>query len=114
MQISVMPKFYRDPFGLPLRWQDEQSGLLPGAIKAYLDHSIDSSKPLSETQRNLVIQWCQYYINAPCWMGNAVRSGSESIVAEMRSLIVNAAQLQTAEDIDGWIRDCLGMGIDPL
>lgn len=108
MQISVMPKFYRQPLGLPLRWQDEQSGLLPAAIKGYFEHTLD------ETQRNLVIQWCRYYINAPCWIDNAVRSGSEDIVAEMRSLIVKAAQLQTVEDIDGWIRDCLDAGIDPL
>jgi hypothetical protein len=105
---------YREPFGLPLRWQDEQSGLLPGAVMAYLDHSIDKSKPLTETQLALVIEWVRHYINAPCWINSAVRSGSEDVVAEMRSLIVKSAQLQTAEDIDGWIHDCLQAGIDPL
>lgn len=114
MQISVMPKFYRDPFGLPLRWQDEQSGLLPGAVMAYFDHSINRSKAFTETQLNLVIQYCQYYINAPCWIDNAVRSGSEDVVAEMRRAMAKSMQLRTAEDIDGWIRDCLEMGIDPL
>lgn len=104
---------YREPLGLPLRWQDDQSGQLPDAIKAFLGHSIDESNPLTETQLNLSIQWCRYYINAPCWM-DAARHGNEETVRELQAVIDQAHQLHTAQDIQAWITACLELGIDPL
>jgi len=65
--------FYRDPFGLPLRWQDEQSGRVASAIRAYLAHALDAANPFDETQLALVIWWCQYYINARAWRGGSGR-----------------------------------------
>ena len=76
MQSSVIPTFYRQPLGLPLRWLDEQSGILPAAVTSYFEHALDEKKPFTETQLNLVIQYCRYYINAPCWIDTAVRNGS--------------------------------------
>jgi hypothetical protein len=114
MQQSIIPTLYHGPFRLPLHWQDEQSGQLPAAIRAYLYHSREKEQPFTDEQRQLVIQWCRYYINAPCWVANAMGSESEYIIAKMREVIAKAALLQTADDITVWIQDCLGIGIDPL
>lgn len=42
---SPMPDFYVPPLSTPLRWQDEQTGTLPNAVKAYFAHSLDNKKP---------------------------------------------------------------------
>jgi len=44
--MSRMPSFYKDPLGLPFYWEDDITGELPAAIRAYLDHAVDG-KPFT-------------------------------------------------------------------
>lgn len=104
--ISRMPHFYRDPFGLPLRWQDEQSGKLPEAVNAFWHQQA------TEAQLALVSAYLRYYINAPCWdMGTAGYEDGQHKLAKARE---KAASLQSAEDMNEFLSMCLEMGIDPL
>jgi len=101
--VSCMPNWYRPPLGLPLRWQDEQSGELPAAIMAYFHHK---EQPMLRLQIKLVLDYLRYYIHAPCWMYDPPEE-----LAELRSRVET---LSTEEEIDAWIQDCLEIGIDPL
>src|SRR5256885_9967325 len=65
----MIPPMYREPFGLPFRWQDEQS-TLPEAVKAYFN------RQATEEQIRLVTQYLEYYISAPCWIDNIDRKST--------------------------------------
>jgi hypothetical protein len=56
----------------------------------------------------LVLDYLRYHINAPCW------EQAESFAEELAALRERVGQLQTAADVDGWIHDCLQIGLDPL
>lgn len=103
---DVFKGVYRPPLGLPLRWQDEQSGLLPAAVMAYYYHGAHPADHKAPTpgQMSLVIEYVRYYMAAPCWEGG---DGLERLRAQ-------AAELKTAPDLDHWIGECMEYGIDPL
>ena len=103
---DVFKRFYRPPLGLPLRWQDEQSGLLPTAVWAYYNHVARPATHPEPTrdQMSLVLEYVRYYIEAPCWQG-------ADGLADLRTA---AAVMKSAEDLDRWIWMCLEIGIDPL
>lgn len=105
MILLPMLNLYRAPLGLPLRWQDEQSGRLPEAVKAFFGYRA------SEEQLKLVIAYCQYYIKAPCWASNAFEDEAKSALAQLRE---SAEALKDADGILDWIYECLKIGIDPL
>lgn len=98
-------KFYRPPLGLPLRWQDEQSGVLPNAIKAFFKNEAN------EEQISLVKAWLKYYIDAPCWIKNATEDETRTAMATLRETV---EALKEANEILDWIYKCLELGIDPL
>ncbi len=104
--MSRMPTFYRNPLGLPLRWQDEQSGQLPGAVLAYF------SQTATATQTALVCDYLRYYILAPCW-DRPVQDDEEGCL-ELAHVREQADSLNCTEDINTFIETCLQMGIDPL
>ncbi len=64
---SRLPAIYLPPFGGPLRWQDEQSGVLPNAVKAYYNHK---QVPVLREHMKIVCEYLRYYIHAPCWDSN--------------------------------------------
>jgi hypothetical protein len=97
---------YRLPFGLPLRWQDEQSGELSRAIEAYLDNRI-SGETVTDAQITLVRDYIVYYIDAPCW-------NQEEFVDELRGLRSSARELDSATEISEWIGKAMDIGLDPL
>ncbi len=93
---------YRDPLGLPLRWQDEQSGRLVEVVHAYFER-----KPLTASQIALIRTYLRYFIHAPCWN----LGGPQETVACLK-LAIRAITTQT--ELDDWIQQCLSIGIDPL
>lgn len=103
---SPMPNFYVSPHQLPLHWQDEQTGILPAAVKAYFAHSLDKKKPFQGAQFALVRNYLRYYINAPCW-----QQGEERQIDALRASVQG---LKTPEEMNAWINRCLDCGIDPL
>lgn len=111
----IIPAIYRNiedgPVGLPLRWIDEQTGVLACAIKAYLDNRFDG-KPITETDLALVRAWFVYYIEAPCWRSHDQED--REYVDGFDALRRKAHQLRTPDDIEAWINECLDWGIDPL
>jgi hypothetical protein len=109
-----MPNFYRTvgPIsGAPLNWQDEVSGVLPAAVKAYLDNRIDG-KPLAEHQFEIVRAFMEYFIKAPCWDDNPHLD--DEMRAELAGLRRDAETLRTPEEVGAWIHRCLDLGLDPL
>lgn len=104
--MSPMPDFYVPPLSTPLRWQDEQNGILPKAVMAYFDHRMDSSKPFQGVQFALVREYLRYYINAPCWQ--------QTEEGQIDALRASVAQIKTPEEMHAWIMKCFEVGIDPL
>jgi len=103
----LIPLIYRPPYGLPLRWQDEQSGELVAAVLAYFE-----KKPLTNRQFALLRAYVIHYICAPCWdMGC---DGDEEGIRYLMSLREGANKLAKQEEILPWIEQCLDVGIDPL
>jgi len=109
--MNRMPAVYREPMGLPLRWQDDQTGELPKAVWAYLNHGAGKVKePPTEEQLSTLKDYLAYYIKAPCWMHNA----AEGMEAELKAAILKIDLAVTHKDIRDFIYACLDMGIDPL
>lgn len=96
-----IPPVYR-PGGGPLRWQDDVTEILPGAMLAFLGN--DRMTPV---QIALVRDYCAYYIDAPCWRTETM----ETTFAELRTRIKTIVR---REELDTWLRDALCVGIDPL
>lgn len=102
-QQAEMPNWYVPPLGTPLYWRNEQSGVLPRAMEAYMVWSIGNGPSLTEAQRLTVLAYLRYAINAPCWRGDAV--------PPLREL---AAQMQTCEQISDFLWAAMDAGIDLL
>ncbi len=98
-----IPDIYPPPLGLPLNWRNETSGDLPRAIFKFF-----SSRHLSPDEISLVAEYCQHYINAPCW--DAVGGFPDELAALRQS----AALLSTVDQIGQWINGCLEIAIDPF
>jgi|SRR5215471_1117179 len=93
---------YVAPLGLPLAWRDEQSGVLPAAIKAYFDAALGRDT-ITADQLVLLINYLIYYINAPCWKGEG-----------LEALRLRVGELRTRADVDDFLDQCLEIGLDPL
>ena len=104
--MSRMPDYYRPPLAAPLRWQDDQTGELPAAVMAYFD------RKQTPEQLELVRDYCQYYINAPCWDNNPYND--EENRRELREVREAIKRVKTHKELNDWIYQCLDMGIDPL
>jgi hypothetical protein len=102
-QHRRIPNVYRPPLGLPLNWKDETSGELPRAVFKFF-----SSQQLSPEEISLVAEYCQHYINAPCWDGN------EGFPDELAALRQSANSLSSVREISQWINACLQIAIDPF
>ncbi|KAA3645354.1 MAG: hypothetical protein DWQ07_12870 [Chloroflexi bacterium] len=112
MITQVMPQIYMPPFGTPLYWRDEVSGRLPSAVWAYINHVTDSQEPaLTYEQLCLVINYCQYFINAPCWEDGMRMMERMGVLNELRE---QAQELRCVPDIRAWIRECLKYALDPI
>lgn len=105
-----MPATYLPPFGTPLYWMDEMTGVLTKAIYAFNAHCAypKTQKQPTDEQRQLVIAYLRYVIYAPCW------EQAGGFVEELAQLRSQAATMQTEDEINAWIMGCLEIGIDPL
>lgn len=111
---SRMPNFYRpmcqgaraDEYG-PLRWQDDVTGVLPKAVMAVLETGPDTNTVATPAQIELVRDYCDYYINAPCWRTD----GAQAEFTRLRERVKN---ITTFQELDVWLHDALEVGIDPL
>lgn len=102
---SPMPTFYVQPYNTPLNWQNEQSGNLAEAVKAYFAHMTGEDTRFQGMQFALVRDYLRYYINAPCWQSE----GNE--IDELRKSVTG---LKTPEEMREWIMKCVHLGIDPF
>lgn len=97
---------YRPPLGLPMRWQDDVTGRLPRAMKAYLENRVNEAV-LSQEDFNHVRSYMEYLINAPCW--RQCENGRPLDRARRR-----IKRVQTPAELARWIHSLLSIGIDPI
>lgn len=104
-----IPQIYVPPLGTPLYWRDELSGQLPDAMWAFLKHTSHPGIEPAPTkeQINLLREYFQYYIFAPCWQ----TSNQETEFAQLRT---DVQFLHSAYAIEKWIERCLEIGLDPI
>ncbi|MEH1882476.1 hypothetical protein [Nostoc sp.] len=98
-----IPDVYRPPLGLPLNWKDETSGVLPRVVFKFF-----SSHQLTPDEISLIAEYCQHYINAPCWQ---VSEEATSYLAALRQA---ATLISSVDDLSEWINACLEIAIDPF
>jgi hypothetical protein len=115
-KYTLMPNLYVvGPGGAgPLYWGNEQGGLLTTAMRAFFAHGaagVGAVKEITPEQLELVREYGEYYLNAPCWDNNP--HNDEEIWAKLAELREQIKQATTFEEIDQWIRQCLEIGIDP-
>jgi len=118
----MMPTFYRPPLGLPLYWGDEQSGRLPAAVRHYfnwcLGHAPDATAadlgiaPLAPPELQLLVDYCVYFIHAPCWEENLREC--EDMIEDLMQLRARAKTLASVESIRRWNEECMDLGLDPF
>ncbi len=100
--MSRIPNVYRE-FGGPLRWQDDITGVLPEAVHAFF-----STPLLTPEQIELVRDYCEYYINAPCW----TLQGMEQQFEELRTRVKT---LSSVQELITWLHDSSQqVGLDPF
>jgi hypothetical protein len=104
MSKFAMPAIYLEPFGTPLYWGDEQSGVLKEAIRAFYDSSLHK-KPLAQEHLELVRHYLAYVIHAPCWLDDS------GVLAQLRREVNG---LTSVEEMNAWLNKCLEIGVDPL
>lgn len=109
-----MPDFYRPltPNGAirgPLRWQDETSGILPNAVKAFFQAGMPDGPPCTPTDIEIARSYAEYYINAPCW-----DTGGEEMTEEFARLRAGVKTVKTELELSEWLNDALNVGIDPF
>lgn len=111
---SRMPTFYRPPYAgaradsyIPLRWQDEVTGLLRAAIMAVLEQRGTNGPKVTGAHIALVRDYCEYYLLAPGWKTD----GAEEEFARLR---VQVKSITTFQELDAWLKSALLVGIDPL
>src|SRR5579859_4178031 len=108
-----IPPLYRE-WGGPLRWQDEQSGVLVNAVSAYFHHG---QKHMLRGQMKVVCEYLRYYIFAPCWDMNPhhdEESRKQITTMRERIIAIQNGPLADEREIERWIMECLEIGIDPL
>ena len=90
----------------PLNWQNEQTGVLRGAIMAYLNQA------QTVQQLRLVIAYVQHYIHAPCWADIVVDEPDRQQALEQ--LQKSSMALLTVSDVNQWLGESVKFGVDPL
>lgn len=107
--MSRMPKAYQ-PGGGPLRWQDDTTGVLPKAVWAFLNEGRAQTACTPE-QAELVRDYMEYYINAPCWQ---LGESGEAYHSDFTALRERIKSLKTTKEMSEWMGSAMSLGIDPL
>lgn len=104
--MSRIPNVYRPPYGGPLRWQDDTSGKLPEAVHAFFE--VSGAPPLTPERLELVREYCQYYINAPCWKTDGPDQALWTRLREdVQHITAKAAMIH-------WLEQTIEVTIDPF
>ena len=107
MATTRIPNDYSRDLGLPLRWQDERSGMLPAAVKAFINAQVEGRyAEVTAEQLGLVREWIEYYVNAPCW-----EQGDTDKLDRLRKEVQG---LKSMVEINKFIFKCMEIGLDPL
>lgn len=85
---NLIPRIYREPFGLPLYWRGEISGKLEAAVLHYYAICLGEESELSPDDLALLWHYVSHHVNAPCWSENC----RGSYDAELHELRVRAAK----------------------
>lgn len=99
-------------WGVPLRWQDDVTGILPIAVKAFLAEGLGHA-PAMPWQVALVRDYCEYYIESPYW-ATGTEEDTPKLFQAFKELRERIKGLRTSKEIAGWISDCLNLGLDIL
>lgn len=103
--MNKMPEFYVPPYGTPLYWRDEVSGVLPAAVDAYFSFVLGEGPEPTAEQLSLLLDYIRYHINAPCW---------GDVMGKLELLREQARALATVDDIRKYINSSLEIGLDPF
>ncbi len=101
---------YLPPHDTPLRWMDEQSGQLTTAVHTFIDTGLGRATA-TPAHLEMVRAYCDYYINAPCWVSPDI---DEQTIQEIMALRTQVTEATTFKALDVWIHECLKVGLDPL
>ncbi|MBE9182892.1 hypothetical protein IQ268_30615 [Oculatella sp. LEGE 06141] len=103
---TKMPTTYNPPFGTPFYWRNEMSGLLAQAISIYVNYAAgEITLEPTEDQIQLVRDYFEYVINAPCWHDEG---------GELERLKETLKHANSVGALNLWLDDCLKIAIDPL
>ena len=91
--------------GLPVNWRDDVTGKLPTAVYAFYDNKAD------DEHINLIIQYIQHHIHAPCWYEYNPYYEDALYILELRK---NSMQLRTSADIKAYLIEAMDNALDPL
>jgi hypothetical protein len=114
--------FYAPPFGTPLFWRDEATGVLPAAVKHFFDQCLGHCPnetaadlgiaPLSAAEIKLLADYLVYFIHTPCWENNI--TDCEKMRADLMELRTRAMNLGSVEALRRWLEEALDLGLDPF
>lgn len=105
-------RIYSDD-GLPYHYSQDPSRILCKAVGAYLGERT-GGPPAPPDQLDLVVRFLQYFIEAPCWINNAIKHDYPEAIDDINSLRERAKDLASAESIARWLEEAADCGIDPL
>ncbi len=104
---------YYTPLQIPFNWRDEPSKVLQNAVWAYINYCAEPAlhpEPSPE-QTKLLIWFCGYFIEAPCWEDNLREC--EEMLEELQELRRRAKTLASVESIRRWSVEAMELGLDP-
>ena len=105
-----LERIYSDYYGragLPLHYSAHLGGATWSAILGYLRYIADpiyEREPPAHELR-LVVGYCAYFINAPCWVLPE---------RELTMLRASIEHVKSAHELATWLWGCGQIGIDPL
>jgi hypothetical protein len=88
-------------------WMYETSGVLAPVVKAYLE-----DRPLSEADIRILKAYLRQWIFSGVWDRNPTMDDEGR--RDLTRLRVAAALIRTRKDVDRWIDEAIGFGVDPL
>jgi hypothetical protein len=114
--MSSIPNIYLPPTGGPLYWGNEESGVLSAAVRAYFEAATNPTAPApSAAQIELLRDYLQYYVQAPCWRRYPDGTGPDAETAlKLDSLVQIVPTIRTVSEISRFCDECMEIGLDPL
>jgi hypothetical protein len=108
--LKSIPDIYRLPYGIPLYWMDEQTGVLEKAVRSYHGFLLGEAAEPDEKTVSLLVEYLDHFIFAPCW----TMTCSEAFAAELEALRRTVKMIKTTAGIREWNRAAMEIGLDPF